>query len=449
MSKFKSLFQKAWTAVTNPGQDQRVSQLLNLISLEFQTHKQNFDLNRVTQQIECTQTDVCVATKQYYEKLLARYWENGVPPKDKQKLLALVAAKLMLKPETVQEVNTSAATVCFGAHLGQFLEDGIVSDGELNKLEEISQFINLSASQFVLRHLNSFGLDFLRSLFAKAIESGRLEPTTWENLVLSASRLGITQSSLLKSVLPLAKGFAEHVLADAKNDDVLTGEEEAYLRWIIQTFGFESSYESYLYKEIEILREKTNILSGNLDPIKAPQGVNLKSGEILYFCQTATVRYIKPRRTNDSVEEHSGRLLLTDGRVIFESATKSISFPYKSIIAWKASDDRIMTKLANKPEITFFIPPGSERFLNDKFKAIIELHSRTLRRRVEGQIDRYIPQDVRQRVWQRYGGKCVDCGATEYLEFDHIIPVARGGSNSDQNIQILCRKCNLAKSDNI
>jgi len=42
---------------------------------------------------------------------------------------------------------------------------------------------------------------------------------------------------------------------------------------------------------------------------------------------------------------------------------------------------------------------------------------------------RHIPRDVRQRVWQRYGGQCAECGATEYLEFDHVIPVARGGSN--------------------
>jgi hypothetical protein len=37
--------------------------------------------------------------------------------------------------------------------------------------------------------------------------------------------------------------------------------------------------------------------------------------------------------------------------------------------------------------------------------------------------------------------------ATAYLEFDHIIPVARGGSNTDGNVQLLCRMCNLKKSD--
>jgi 5-methylcytosine-specific restriction endonuclease McrA len=52
-------------------------------------------------------------------------------------------------------------------------------------------------------------------------------------------------------------------------------------------------------------------------------------------------------------------------------------------------------------------------------------------------------------VWQRYGGQCAECSATDYLEFDHIIPHAKGGGNGDNNIQLLCRKCNLKKSDHI
>jgi 5-methylcytosine-specific restriction endonuclease McrA len=67
----------------------------------------------------------------------------------------------------------------------------------------------------------------------------------------------------------------------------------------------------------------------------------------------------------------------------------------------------------------------------------------------DGRSTRHIPRDVRQRVWQRYGGQCAECGATDYLEFDHVIPVARGGSNAEANVQLLCRRCNGKKSDMI
>ena len=53
-----------------------------------------------------------------------------------------------------------------------------------------------------------------------------------------------------------------------------------------------------------------------------------------------------------------------------------------------------------------------------------------------------IPDDVRVLVWRRDGGTCVTCGVQERLEFDHIIPVEKGGSSTARNIQLLCEKCN-------
>jgi HNH endonuclease len=60
-----------------------------------------------------------------------------------------------------------------------------------------------------------------------------------------------------------------------------------------------------------------------------------------------------------------------------------------------------------------------------------------------------IPQHVRTEVWQRDHGRCVQCQATDYLEFDHIIPRSKGGADSVGNVQLLCRRCNLVKSDRI
>jgi len=56
-----------------------------------------------------------------------------------------------------------------------------------------------------------------------------------------------------------------------------------------------------------------------------------------------------------------------------------------------------------------------------------------------------IPSDVKIAVWRRDGGKCVKCGSEVELEFDHIIPVSKGGSSTFRNVQILCKKCNRKK----
>lgn len=60
-----------------------------------------------------------------------------------------------------------------------------------------------------------------------------------------------------------------------------------------------------------------------------------------------------------------------------------------------------------------------------------------------------IPDDVKLFVWQRDRGACISCGARSLLEFDHIIPVTMGGSDTARNLQLLCEPCNRMKSGNL
>jgi len=56
-----------------------------------------------------------------------------------------------------------------------------------------------------------------------------------------------------------------------------------------------------------------------------------------------------------------------------------------------------------------------------------------------------IPDDVKQYVFQRDGGRCRNCHSSHELQFDHIIPVAMGGSSEPENLQLLCGPCNRMK----
>lgn len=60
-----------------------------------------------------------------------------------------------------------------------------------------------------------------------------------------------------------------------------------------------------------------------------------------------------------------------------------------------------------------------------------------------------------RRAEKEFGvdGLCVANGintenAFEDMEGDHIIPWSKGGHTTDDNLQMLCKKCNAAKSDN-
>lgn len=57
-----------------------------------------------------------------------------------------------------------------------------------------------------------------------------------------------------------------------------------------------------------------------------------------------------------------------------------------------------------------------------------------------------IPEHVKVAVFQRDRGRCKQCGYSgPYIEYDHVIPRSKGGPNTVENIQLLCRQCNLKK----
>jgi 5-methylcytosine-specific restriction endonuclease McrA len=61
-----------------------------------------------------------------------------------------------------------------------------------------------------------------------------------------------------------------------------------------------------------------------------------------------------------------------------------------------------------------------------------------------------IPTPVKLAVWKRDRGRCVECGSTDNLHFDHVIPYSRGGSSLvAENIQLLCARHNFSKRDRI
>jgi hypothetical protein len=67
-------------------------------------------------------------------------------------------------------------------------------------------------------------------------------------------------------------------------------------------------------------------------------------------------------------------------------------------------------------------------------------------------VSRRIPRGVMFQVTRRDDYRCRMCGEPvpdHLIEFDHIIPHAKGGVTSVENIRLLCRSCNRKKSDSL
>jgi hypothetical protein len=62
-----------------------------------------------------------------------------------------------------------------------------------------------------------------------------------------------------------------------------------------------------------------------------------------------------------------------------------------------------------------------------------------------------IPEHVRERVRQQAGNRCGYCRSRQehvlgFLEIEHILPKARGGSDDEENLWLACRLCNHFKA---
>lgn len=56
---------------------------------------------------------------------------------------------------------------------------------------------------------------------------------------------------------------------------------------------------------------------------------------------------------------------------------------------------------------------------------------------------------IRLSVFKKHGKVCLACGSQNEISLDHIVPVCRGGWNSINNLQPLCRSCNSKKGKKI
>ncbi|MDB9780034.1 HNH endonuclease [Flavobacteriaceae bacterium] len=122
------------------------------------------------------------------------------------------------------------------------------------------------------------------------------------------------------------------------------------------------------------------------------------------------------------------------------------TFPFTSRVNWNDTEDvGIVTHFRGKPFTGVCF--GLQEYTDDEIVVTFEVDVTEGNQKKKR--SRRISQDVKDKVWRRDKGKCVECSSNENLEFDHIIPHSKGGANTYRNIQLLCEKCNRSKSAKI
>jgi hypothetical protein len=95
-------------------------------------------------------------------------------------------------------------------------------------------------------------------------------------------------------------------------------------------------------------------------------------------------------------------------------------------------------------------PCGGRKVIKFRLELVQTPNLSTETKTTDLSLSRVIPTAVKVEVWKRDKGRCVKCGRTDNLHFDHILPFSKGGSSLvADNIQLLCARHNIAKRDKI
>ncbi|ULH16017.1 TerD family protein [Deinococcus sp. KNUC1210] len=288
------------------------------------------------------------------------------------------------------------------------------------------------------------GLQRFRVRFQAACADGIMELHEWEDLqqVIFFERLEAPEA--LAFVRPEAVQLLQRTVMLARANGSIEPHEEEEFHRLQRLLEIPNNLVAQATADLNELRAATKVRQGYLPTVKS--SLILESGEIPHLELPATYKHITATRSRDI----PGRLTLTSKQVHFSGAGSEggWSIQYGKVLRIEENPNGVSLELGVKKGSGLYQVEKS-LMLSATLDALVRLHKRLLLTPQTERASRHIPQDVRIQVWQRDQGKCVQCKDNNYLEFDHIIPFSQGGASTAGNIQLLCRRCNLAKGDRI
>jgi len=284
-----------------------------------------------------------------------------------------------------------------------------------------------------------------RQAFLAYCQDGDLTPQESEWLRAGATQEGLSIIEALEFVRGDALHLLDRNLAFASADGIITEQEEERIHQLRVYLNIPDELAAPLIQRLNYLKHLTNLRRGILPTLQA--SVHLESDELCHLDMPATYHKVNAK----SITQIAGRLVATSKKLHFLSPTGGSEIPWKSVMRVSAQQSGVYLELSRKSGNGFYAV--SDPHVTE---ATLDTLARMAKRQLiapQGDSDsRHIPHEVRMAVWQRDQGKCVQCGASgpgAWLEFDHIIPHSKGGANTVANVQLLCRRCNLAKRDRI
>jgi Restriction endonuclease len=288
-------------------------------------------------------------------------------------------------------------------------------------------------------------LQRFRQAFYAAIQGTGIRGDGWANLQCLAQQARLPWGDALAAVRQESIQLLERQVAFAMADGEFSDQELTYFQGWQKALAVPDAQIQPLLERVRKLRQITTIRQGRLPRIDAT-ALHLECDEICHLYMAATYH----KATSRTVTPLNGDIVATNKKLRFLSANAGVEMDWRRIVAVSAQPNGFRLQLEIQKGNGFYAVPDPT-FAAAVIETLVRMHKRNLiaPSDASGTPTRHIPQDVKMAVWQRDQGRCAECGSTSYLEFDHIIPFSKGGANTTNNIQLLCRDCNLKKGNRL
>lgn len=277
---------------------------------------------------------------------------------------------------------------------------------------------------------------------AARLSAARVPLADWRALADWGRSLGFPSHDVFAGCRQAAQSWLSGYVDVAVSDGFVADQELAEFDAAAAILPVDPAFASQQSRRIRRAHSFSVLMQGSMPNIRP--SLHLPSDETCHLEEGATrIRYLKTR-----VDTSHGLLVVTNRKVRFSVAMgKGAEIPLTRVTraSWRG------------PAVIFEVTSGSfggEFHVRDSEWAATLCNTAAMisqRRLLRGSARdaRSVPHHVKAEVWSRDGGRCVQCGAAEYLEFDHVIPYSQGGATSVNNLQLLCRRCNQEKGARI